>query len=62
MVKLLDVRMVADRLGVGTTTVYRLIKSGQIKSRKMGPKKGYRIHEREVVLVKRYGFRDQEPE
>ena len=62
MVKLLDVRMVADRLGVGTTTVYRLIKSGQIKSRNMGPKKGYRIHEKEVMMVQRYGFRPEEKE
>ena len=62
MKKMLDVRMVAGRLGVGTTTIYRLIKTGQIKCTQMGPKKGYKIDEKEVMMMKRYGFRDVEPE
>ena len=56
MKKMLDVRMVAGRLGVGTTTIYRLIKTGQLKCRRMGVSKGYRIPEKEVMMLQRYGF------
>ncbi len=55
-VRMLDVRMVASRLGVGTTTIYRLIKSGQIKCKQTGPRKGYKIAEKEVMMIKRYGI------
>lgn len=61
-VKMLDVRMVANRLGVGTTTIYRLIKSGQIQSKKLGPRKGYRIPESEIMMIQRYGLPETEAE
>ena len=56
MVRLLDVRMVAGRLGVSQTTVYRLIKTKQIECVQVGPRKGFRIPERQVMLLQRYGF------
>ena len=60
--KLLDVRMVAARLSISETTVYRLIKTGQITCKRMGAKKGYRISEKEIIMLQRYGFRDEAPE
>ena len=54
--RLLDVKMVAGRLGVSQTTVYRLIKTKQITCKRMGASKGFRIPEKEVMLLQRYGF------
>ena len=54
--RLLDVQMVASRLSVGVSTVYRLIKTGQLEHLKIGPKKGIRIPEISVVRAERYGF------
>lgn len=56
MTKMLEVHVVADRLRIGVSTVYRLIKTGQLPHKKMGPKKGIRIPEKSVMLAERYGF------
>lgn len=56
MKKMLEVHIVADRLRIGVSTVYRLVKNGQLPSRKMGPKKAIRIPEKAVIMAERYGF------
>jgi len=56
MNKMLDVNSVAARLGIGVSTVYRLIKTGQLPHRKMGAKKAIRIPEKSVMMAERYGF------
>jgi excisionase family DNA binding protein len=46
--QLLTVREVATTLRVSTMTVYRLIKSGQLRSTRVG--KGYRIRSADLEL------------
>ena len=54
--RLLDVKMVAARLNVGTTTVYRMLKGGHIGFVKVGPRKGYRVTVDSVDRLVRSGF------
>ena len=54
--KTLEVQAVADRLRVSVSTIYRLINSGQLPHRKLGPKKAIRVLERDIVIAERYGF------
>lgn len=49
--KLLDVSIVARRLGVSTPTVYRMIASGRLNALNTGNKKAYRVPESEVNRV-----------
>lgn len=58
--KMLEVQTVANRLRIGVSTVYRLVKTGQLQHNKMGPKKAIRIPEKAVMLAERYGFDYQE--
>lgn len=55
-IKMLTIREFANRLGISETTVYRMKDAGQIKCIKAGRKKSFRIPEKEVMLIQRYGF------
>ena len=43
-----DVAQTAKKLGISTSTVYRLIETGKIRAGRFGLKKGYRISEKEM--------------
>jgi len=46
--RLLEVRQVANRLGIGTSSAYKLIRSGRLPHIKVTAKKGYRVLSSEV--------------
>ena len=48
-----DVAQTAKKLGISTSTVYRLIETGKIRAGRFGLKKGYRISEKEILRFKR---------
>ncbi len=43
--KLLTVRMVAKRLGLSISTIYRLVEAGELEVIRTGLKKGYKVPE-----------------
>ena len=58
--QLLSVGVVARKMNCSTSTVYRLIASGEITCFRVGPKKGYMIEVESVVrFIKRRREREE---
>jgi len=51
--KVYEISVAAERLGISTSSIYRMWYNGQVELLRRGPKKGLRIAESEIIRLER---------